>query len=142
MGAVRTSSRKCSSITPQFGDRMMRAVAHLAAERAHRAAMGDDQDPAPEVRAGDALDRCVHPFPMLIARLAVRPAAVREPRLELGASEAGPGADVDLAQPGVADHRHAMRRRDDHRGLVGTREVARVDGVERATSRRRWKPSD
>ncbi len=111
-------------------DRMMRAVAHLAAKSPHRAAMGDDQDAAPEVRAGDALDRCVHPFPVLIARLAVRPVAVREPRLELGAGEAGPGADVDLAQPSVADHGHAMGRRDDHRRLVGPCEVARVDSIE------------
>ena len=81
---------------------MVRTVAHLAAERTHRAAVRDDQDPPAEVRAGDPLDRRVHPLAMLVARLAVGPVAVREPLRELGARQSGPRADVDLAQAASA----------------------------------------
>jgi len=89
------------------------------------------QDPAAGVVTRDPLDRREHTRRVLLARLAVRPLAAREPLLDLRARQAGPRADVDLAQARVCDDGHAVRRGDDLRGLVRALEVARVDRVER-----------
>src|SRR5438270_2562557 len=112
-------------------DRMEGLVAHVAVQGAHRSAVRNEQDPAAGVVTRDPLDRREHTRRVLLARLAVRPLAAREPLLDLRARQAGPRADVDLAQARVCDDGHAVRRGDDLRGLVRALEVARVDRVER-----------
>ena len=127
MGAVSRSSRKWSSMTPQFAIGCW--APSLTCPRRARI-VRDDQDATPEVRPRDALHGRMDTLAVLLARLAVGPVAVREPLLELGAREPGPGADVDLAQTGIRDHRHLVRCGDDLRRLVRPPQVARVDGVE------------
>jgi 3-oxoacyl-[acyl-carrier protein] reductase len=93
--------------------------------------VGDDQDASTRVRAGDPLDGFQDPRQVLVAGLAVVVLGPGKARLDLHSGQAGPGADIDFAQPAVDDHRHAVRLRDDQRRLVRSAEVARVDGVER-----------
>ena len=68
---------------------------------------------------------------VLLARLAVGPLDPGKASLLLGAGQPGPRTDVDLAQALVGDHRHVVRRGHDLGRLVGSPEVARIDGVER-----------
>src|SRR3954468_19275998 len=115
-----------AAIAPRTGG----LVAHVAVQRAHRPAMGDEQDPAVGVVAGDAFHGREYAPRVLVARLPVRALAAREALLDLGAGEARPGADVDLPQAGIRDDRDAVGRGDDLRRLVRALQVARVDRVE------------
>src|SRR5215207_3889015 len=84
-------------------ERVNRLPDAVAAKRAERAAMRDDEDPPPTVAAGDSLDRLEHSYQMLLPRLAVVILCTWKPLVDLRARQSRPGPDVDLAQRGIGD---------------------------------------
>src|SRR5215210_3659555 len=67
---------------------------------------------------------------MGLACLTVVVVRVGKPLLDLLARQAGPGTDVDLAQPGIGDDRDLPAAGDDLGSLGRTTEVTGVDGVD------------
>ena len=92
------------------------------------------------VGSRDAQDGREHAGGHLLVRLAVLPAVAafdpaaelgREALLHLDTGEAGPGADVDLAQAVVGDDLETAAGRDGDRRVERAPERARVDRLER-----------
>src|SRR5207302_8179030 len=65
-----------------------------------------------------------------VAAVDVPAKAVGVARLDLGRRQAGPLADVDLAQRGIGGHRQALRAADDLGGVAGATDVARAERIE------------
>ena len=132
-------STSSSGTVPQFDDRLTRIVGRVPAQRADRAAVRDDQHvrrpggrAAIRQRRADAArvscSRVSPSWPISPAEPAG--IALREPLLDLGAREARPRADVDLAERRIFDDLEAEPVADDARRLARTDEIARVDGVD------------
>ena len=81
-------------------------------DRAQRASVRDDEYPLARMGPCDSLDRREHPPAVLFTGFAARPVAVGKPGGDLGARQAGPATDVDLAQPRIEPHRQAVGRGD------------------------------
>ena len=107
----------------------------MATDRADRAAVCDHEDRPFGMLGGNPLDGADDPLRQLLARLAVvadlpaEPARVPlgESLLDLRAREAGPRADVDLAQTRILDDGEPQPVGDDTSSLARAQQVARVD---------------
>ena len=97
--------------------------------------MRDGENRVAGMRGGDPLDGADDPLRQLLPRLPVVADVTAEPArislgealLDLGSREAGPRADVDLAQPRILDHGEPEPVGDDVCRLARSHEVARVD---------------
>jgi 3-oxoacyl-[acyl-carrier protein] reductase len=102
-------------------------------DRPERPAVRDGEDTLTGMTCGDLAECGEHALHHLLGRLAVAPRAVgrlREALENLVIEEPFPGAEVLLPQPLMGHDVEVAHLRHGPGGVVGTREIARVDSVD------------